>query len=1076
MSSGPFLHLLEDMASEQTLARGLSYYRQRRVGKPTLTSSGALEAVVEGTRSYDVSLSLHSSGLRTDCSCPAWPRESMCKHVVALACYADDEELSHAMTRALFGDAPSGEGSSDDRAPERQGARRGPGWRARLAALEEGARRRRDVVEGRDKMGSALFELWLEPEECHRRQGLVLSLTRRSARKNGTLGEPKEAKWSSVPSFSSMSRDAQLALSRVLKVGKDDVFGWRWNERSKLLVQPGDAARALAACDGVVPVRCLGDDGTWSEPLRWSQDPWHFGLVLHPQHVEGEQTARLEGVLTRGSERRTLDDADLLLASGVVLFGNACAPLDDARAFDWVTTLRSEGPLDVRGDDVSPFLERLLHITAGIPLDLGDMAEEGGAPAGLLELVLPAGKPPAADVTFLYGEADIAAHDPTPYVLERGTVPRILRRDGKAESLLLEMLTEEGLARTAPGRGAHAYDVPTQDLPGSCTRLIEAGWRIQVERKPLKSGGTMAMRVRSGIDWFDIEAEVSFDSSALSLPAILRAVAEGKGFVTLDDGGAALLPPEWTARLQAIGALSNAVENSEAVRVARTRGPLLDVLLADIANLQTDETFDALRETLHTFRGVRARREPKSFEGTLRTYQREALGWFTFLRNAGLGGCLADDMGLGKTVQVLAMLLARRRAKDRRGPTLVVAPRSVMSNWIREAKRFAPTLRTATYHGAGRAEVLEDTTGLDLLVTTYGTMRRDIDALATVPFDYVVLDESQAIKNAASKTARAACRLDGGHRLALSGTPIENHMDELGSLFAFLNPGLLGNRREFQALLGTTDAPSSERLAWLQTALRPVVLRRTREQVLTELPELEEQLLSCPLGPEQRLAYDGIREHYRASVLSRVEESGLAKSKIHVLEALLRLRQAACHPGLIDATRKAETSAKLDQLIPMLEEIADAGHKALVFSQFTQFLGIVRQRLDDGAIRYEYLDGKTTRRGEAIDRFQEDPDTSAFLISLKAGGTGLNLTAAQYVFILDPWWNPAVEAQAVGRAHRMGQENPVTVYRLIGEDTIEERVLELQARKRDLVQAVLGGVSDAPLRGITRDDLEVLLG
>jgi len=246
--------------------------------------------------------------------------------------------------------------------------------------------------------------------------------------------------------------------------------------------------------------------------------------------------------------------------------------------------------------------------------------------------------------------------------------------------------------------------------------------------------------------------------------------------------------------------------------------------------------------------------------------------------------------------------------------------------------------------------------------------------------------------------------------------------------------------------------------------------------VLTELPSKEEQILRCPLAEGQRQAYEGIREHYRASVLSKVEESGLAQSKMHVLEALLRLRQAACHPGLVDPARKGDSAAKLEQLLPMLEEISDAGHKALVFSQFTTFLAIVRDRLDDMGIRYEYLDGKTQKRSECIDRFESDPDTTAFLISLKAGGTGLNLTAAQYVFLLDPWWNPAVEAQAVGRAHRMGQKNPVTVYRLIGEDTVEDRVLELQARKRELVQAVLGGVSDAPLRGITRGDLELLLG
>ncbi|MDF1700039.1 MAG: SNF2-related protein [Planctomycetota bacterium] len=1079
MSAGPFLTILEKMASENTLARGRSYFRQGRVHGVRLGKSGALEATVDGTRAYEVSLGLNASGFRTDCSCPAWSHEGLCKHVVALACLADEEEIAHAMTRALLSDEPLEQLPDGPPPGEPSGAARGrrvASWRARLAGLEEGARRRLEEAASQAEEGSARFELWIEPEECHRRQALVLTLTRRTARKNGTFGEPKEAKWSSVPSLSSLSRAARVALTRVQKAGKDDVFGWRWDGRSKLLVQPGEAGRALAALDGVVPVYCQEADGGWSEPLHWSQEPWRFGLALDVRRTRGEQVVHLDGEFTRRDVRRPLDDAKLLLPGSLILFETECAPLDDARAFDWVTELRRDGAVEVRGDDVQPFLQRLLSLAHGVPLDLGALAEPGGEPSGTLELSLPSGKAPEGAVTFAYGGLEIAAASVAPYVVERGEPLRIVRRNVEAEDALLDTLTEEGCTPLGVRGRDHKVRLPVDGLAGCCARLIQRGWRVQVERKPLRAGGSLSMRVRSGIDWFDIEAEANFDETALALPAILQAVRDGKGFVTLDDGGAALLPPEWTARLEALGSLAAGAGEDEALRVARARGPLLDALLADVADLQTDTEFDALREALQAFRGVRARREPKAFQGDLRSYQREALGWFAFLRKTGLGGCLADDMGLGKTVQVLATLLSRRRAKDRRGPTLVVAPRSVMSNWIAEARRFAPDLRAATYHGAGRAATLADAKKLDLIVTTYGTMRRDIDELATMPFDYVVLDESQAIKNAASKTARAARALDAKHRLALSGTPIENHLDELGSLFAFLNPGLLGSRKEFQALLGASDTPSAERMAWLQAALRPVILRRTREQVLTELPEKSEQVLRCALGEDQRRAYDGIRQHYRASVLSRVEKNGIGKSRMHVLEALLRLRQAACHPGLIDASRKAETSAKLDQLLPMLDEIADAGHKALVFSQFTQFLGIVRKRLDDLAIGYEYLDGQTTRRGECIERFQNDPSSSVFLISLKAGGTGLNLTAAQYVFILDPWWNPAVEAQAVGRAHRMGQENPVAVYRLIGEGTIEDRVLELQARKRDLAQAVLGGVSDAPLRGMTREDLEVLLG
>ena len=1083
MSAGPFISVLRELANERTITRGRSYHRQRRVGDLEMTADGFLAAVVRGTRPYDVTLGFDGDGLRSECTCPAWGYEGVCKHVVALALRADEDEISNTMLRSFLEDEPRADRSppggaeeapfGDDPAAEAHG----PGhWRSRLARLEHGAARRRDEPPDSEASKAALFELWVEPEHCREQGGLVLILTRRPQLKSGAFGEAQEANWSSLESYRTMPHAVRVALDRVEHFSRLGSVGWGWRQRSMLLVPADDSAQALAAVAGIVPVRCRKGDEEWSAPLGWSDDPWHFGLVLTSSEPEGVPAARLEGELIRGESRRALSEAQLLLSGGVVLFEDESSPLDDAGAFDWIGTLRTGGPLEATGEEVAPFLEKLLEVSLGVPIDLGSLADVAEAPTGILDLALSRERHAEVRVTFEYGGVSVDALQPSRHLIEGGGSVRVLRRNDRGEARLLEVFAREGGVRSGPEWSERPFRLPIEGLAERCGRLIRDSWQIQVESKPLRSGGALAMRVHSGIDWFDIRGEATFDEGALPLPEILEAVRAGRGFVTLKDGGAALLPPEWTARLEALGALAGPTAGEDTVRIARARAPLLDLLLADFADVETDEGFNKLRRTLRTFRGLSARREPKAFQGELRDYQREALGWFAFLRGAGLGGCLADDMGLGKTVQVLACLLPRRRAKDRRGPSLVVAPRSVMSNWIREAARFAPSLRAATYHGPGRGTVLEDAGRLDLIVTTYGTMMRDIDVLSRLEFDYVVLDESQVIKNAASKTARAARLLDGGHRLALSGTPIENHLDELGSLFAFLNPGLLGSKREFQALLGSTGTPSPERLAWLQAALRPVILRRTREQVLTELPEKEEQVLLCPLGPTQRRDYDGIRAHYRASVLSKIETSGLARSKMHVLEALLRLRQAACHPGLIDPARAAESAAKLDQLLPMLEEISDAGHKALVFSQFTSFLAIVRNRLDNDGIRYEYMDGRTRKRSEVIDRFQSSNETPVFLISLKAGGTGLNLTAAQYVFLLDPWWNPAVEAQAVGRAHRMGQENPVTVYRLIGEDTVEDRVLELQARKRELVQAVLGGVSDAPLRGITRDDLEVLLG
>jgi SNF2 family DNA or RNA helicase len=401
-----------------------------------------------------------------------------------------------------------------------------------------------------------------------------------------------------------------------------------------------------------------------------------------------------------------------------------------------------------------------------------------------------------------------------------------------------------------------------------------------------------------------------------------------------------------------------------------------------------------------------------------------------------------------------------------------VVPRSLVFNWKQEAARFTPKLSVLDYTGMGRTAV--ELNGFDLVITTYGTLRRDAGRLRDVAFDYVILDEAQAVKNASSESAKAVRLLNGRHRLAMSGTPVENHLGELWALFDFLNPGMLGAASVLKLSGGAARNPDEETRHLLAQALRPFILRRTKDQVARELPPRTEQTIYCELDAPQRKMYNELRQHYREGLLRRIETEGLKKSSFQVLEALLRLRQAACHPGLIDKKRVQEGSAKLETLLSQLREVLDEGHKALVFSQFTSFLDIVRKRLDSSGTVYEYLDGATRDRQERVERFQTDPNCKLFLVSLKAGGVGLNLTAAEYVFLLDPWWNPAVEAQAVDRAHRIGQLNQVFAYRLIARDTVEEKVLELQKSKRDLASAIISA-DNSLIRNLKREDLELLL-
>jgi SNF2 family DNA or RNA helicase len=401
----------------------------------------------------------------------------------------------------------------------------------------------------------------------------------------------------------------------------------------------------------------------------------------------------------------------------------------------------------------------------------------------------------------------------------------------------------------------------------------------------------------------------------------------------------------------------------------------------------------------------------------------------------------------------------------------VVVPRSLIFNWMDEATRFAPAMTLLDYTGTTRDS--SRLRAVDLVLTTYGTLRQDAALLKDLEFDYAILDEAQAIKNAATASAKAARLLRARHRLALSGTPIENHLGELWSLFEFLNPGLLGSAKAFQRASGTRSKGEDD-LGWFARALRPYILRRTKDQVAPELPARSEQTIHCELEGAQRRQYDELREHYRQTLLTRVARDGVNRSKIQILEALLRLRQAACHPGLIDQKHAGDPAAKFEFLLPRLAEVVEEGHKALVFSQFTSLLALLRPRLEAQGLAYEYLDGRTRDRAARVHHFQTDPECRLFLISLKAGGLGLNLTAAEYVFLLDPWWNPAVEAQAIDRAHRIGQTRHVFAYRLLARDTVEEKVAELQQSKRELADSILR--ADAGLvRTLRPEDLELLL-
>jgi superfamily II DNA or RNA helicase len=823
--------------------------------------------------------------------------------------------------------------------------------------------------------------------------------------------------------------------------------------------------------------------------LRWdSGDAWHLALHIR---VDSSGVARLSGALERNGESVPVGDPVLILSPGdptssdatpaLVVFAETIGrlELDRRRDLPWITFLRGGRELVIPEKEIGQALSEFLELPALPRLEIPDvlgLSEEVSPPQPRLAL-----EPgPAfldssflAELSFDYGPLRVTAEDSRSSIVdwEKRT---LLRRNLDSEHEALVRRLELGLqaVEVAEG-GVQALELDPDKLPTVIEPLLQEGWTVEVQGRSVRPPGPPALRIESGIDWFDLSGQVDFAGNRLELSRVLDAVSRGDRFIRLDDGSQGLVPDSWLETYDSLAKVARGSTDT-GLRFLSSQALIVDALLTAMPPADVDTAFAKLRQKLSSFDRIKPKKEPRGFGGTLRAYQRHGLAWLNFLREFGLGGVLADDMGLGKTVQVLALVLTHRApSKTTKLPFLVVAPRSVVYNWIDEAAHFAPKLKVVEYRGAGREELRERFAEFDIIVTTYGTLRRDISHLATVEFDTVVLDEAQAIKNPASQTAKASRLLVARHRLALTGTPIENHLGELGSIFEFLNPNLLGQLPRLEVLTAGR-APNKRELAQLAEDLRPFILRRTKTQVLPDLPPKTEQVLLCDMRSEQREIYDRLRAAYQVSLLEQVETHGVSGSAIQVLEALLRLRQVACHPGLVDPTWEEAGSAKLEALFDQVSEVLDEGHKVLVFSQFTSLLGFVRQHLDDQGLPYAYLDGKTRNRGEVVERFQDDPDCNLFLISLKAGGLGLNLTAAGYVFLLDPWWNPAVEAQAIDRTHRIGQTQPVFAYRMIARDTVEEKLLEMQRAKRDLAEAILDGEGQS-LRDLTADDLRLLL-
>jgi len=1090
------------LATQEIYQRGMDYFRRGRVRLVEIAAD-AITARVRGQQEYDVTVHRNGNGFVTSCTCP---NELACKHVIATLLKA--REHYNGATNAAEKSKPHDENSPVEISKENNnGGLPLSGWRQLIQAVHKpqaadaGRQSFSSFVGDRSTWG-IYFTLQLG------RNAWMMAAYRARRRKDGTHGMAYPTSVREQPYYRvQMSQKENLALMLLDSIEQPQSHPYNYQQRHSYQLPYGQRHGMLFDLLRDSEIYPATDEQR-QNPLRVRLEIARFEILLQ----ENAEAVQLLPTFILADEHLPLDGETYILTSEPLwlLRRQEIFKLENSPAAN-ATFAKPQAREATNRQTLPPFVQFLQMLRQQQPItipqaELGDFFASLAPASPLLSFFsLPDRENlPILDrfslkrlyleenleilkirLKFVYGNQEVECAPPTEGQIESreaGLVHsgeglsflRVIRdRDGEHEAQA-QLLT--GSARQISTgefiiRESAAVDWLLFELP----KLIEQGFEIIGEEslkrhKVRRATPTLKVNVSSEIDWFDLQLVVDFDGIALSLKELRKSLMHRTRYVKLRDGSTALLPEDWLEQFSYLFNLG--APGEERVKVSRHHLTLIDALFDKATETNADATYHESLQRLRDFRGIAEIAAPENFHGELRPYQKQGLNWLYFLQEFRFGGCLADDMGLGKTIQALA-LLQNEKTRGITTPSLIICPTSVLFNWEKEIQRFTPDLRVLTHAGLERRR-LKQFEDCDVVLTSYGLLRRDIAFLKDAGFHYIILDESQKIKNPLSQTARAARLLQGNHRLILTGTPVENNTQELWSQFAFLNPGLLGSLNYFK---GAFTRPiekeqNADSVQLLRKIVFPFILRRTKDDVARELPPKVESFYYCAMTEEQQKVYNRWRDYYRAHVMQQIDLQGLQKSRMYVLEGLTKLRQICCHPRLTEE-KYHHDSGKFEALKEFLENILAENHKVLIFSQFVRMLKIVCGHLDEQKIPYAYLDGHTVDREAAVERFQTDPATRIFLISLRAGGVGLNLTAADYVIIYDPWWNPAVEMQAVDRTHRLGQDKQVFAYRLIARNSVEEKILQLQERKKALV-ADLIATDSGMFKQLTKEDIEVL--
>lgn len=1036
---------LKDKVPDIIFRQGLDYFKDGRVKIKQMDNLSVM-ATVQGTYPYVVKLSIDGNSFTSTCTCPY---KYICKHAVSVALKViEDQSTAEEETE----ETPTN-------------------WREyfeKLIAIQQV-----DSEFSQEVRWKLIYIIHITENYWNIKPVKVYM------KRDGTYGRVQEPSFNELSAQNVFRTSGDLiAISYLerLQSQQSSVYYRGRLETSylKFGLDAGQIFNLLRWSE----LHIKNEDGTIGTRIRFGKDPWKLRFKL----IKEETSYRFQPYFQRGEEEFMIDHKANILTVNPIWFykDGKLYHCEFDLSYSYIKSFIDEKlNIGVTKSEYQSFISDYLAklpIFPYVDFPPGIEIYELRAVTTTRLYIEEMDDQLVVSLSSMYEDIEIAFSQSNDQFLHYDNkTKKIIRvhRDMDMEQQNREKVLDSGIIEDTPGLFYATFEDSLDWLFDGLPALAKQGFEIMGEESLVRfrvkrAKSDFAVNISSETDWFDIELNLEFDGVPVSLEELKKALRAQKKYVKLRDGTIARLPQKLIEKFNYI--INFGKSDDDKIRFANHHMTFVDKLLAEADHKKLDTLSEQKLKKLDTFEKIKNYKLPENFVGELRDYQVAGYDWLNFLKEFNFGGILADDMGLGKTVQALCML--RNVINKSPGSTnIIVAPTSVIFNWVAEIERFVPDLGHLVHYGTRRSKDTRRLKKYNLILTTYGHLRRDITFLKDLELTYAILDESQNIKNPQSETSKAVRLLEAQNKVALTGTPVENNTMDLWAQFAFVNPGLLGDQTFFKDnFMRPIEKEKNVQVAdTLKRLIFPFILRRTKEDVAKELPPKVESITYSPMLDGQQALYDKWRLSYRDSIQEEIDSKGLNRSKFKVLEGLTKLRQIACHPGLVNKGY-SDSSGKFDGLIEMVEEIVSENHKVLIFSQFVQMLQIIKRYFDENNILYSYLDGSTKDRKSTVENFQENENIKTFLISLKAGGTGLNLTAADYVIHFDPWWNPAVEMQATDRAYRIGQTRKVFAYKLISKDSVEEKIVKLQDSKRELVESLIS-TEETFFKSLSKNDI-----